>query len=255
MTYFHFLNCLTLTFGPLVLTYRTTALSEVKGYPSLLSIFFYYLILQAFKLFILACLPSSLLGLNDITNDGFSILVEISRILLDLFISIFGMIYSYRNARYINKMQPFTLRILCVGLGWSFSHSITHYLIPLWSARGIEFNWGYIFMGIKSNLYFLLSIALANMLYYDYMNISSLRKGKVSKKNKSSFSLLSALPSINTKTYFLFAVSASIPSICEFLHKVLFISSANCILVQIILTLMIVLFVYVSVGIKILKSD
>eukprot|EP01084_Bolivina_argentea_P059707 109064_1 len=248
MTYLHFLNCLTLTFGPLAVTYRSSTLSEANGYPSLLSIFFYYLVLQGFKLFILACLPSSLLGLNDTTNDGFSIFVEFFRILLDVFTSMFGMIYAYRNARFLNKMQPSTLRILCVGLGWSLSHSITHYLIPLWSSRSVEFNWKYIFMGIKSNLYFFLSLSLSVILYYEFINMTTLNKGKNDKKNNSSFALLKSLKYINIKIYIIFIIASSIPSIAEFFNKVLSISLSTCILMQIILTIIVVAMVYVSVS-------
>ena len=93
MTYLHFLNCLSLTFGPLIITYQSSNLSEINGYASLVSIFFYYLIFQGIKLFILACLPFSV-------EAEFSILVEIFRILTEILANSIGIIYCHKNASY-----------------------------------------------------------------------------------------------------------------------------------------------------------
>ena len=259
MTYLHFLNCISLTFGPLVMTYRSTSISELNGYPTLVSIFFYYLIFEGLKLFILACLPSSLLNIfnDDTINDGFSIFVEISRILLDSFFTMFGMIYCYKNGRFINKMQPSTIKILCVGLGWSFSNTITHYLIPLWPARQIQFNWKFIFMAIKSNLFFLLSLSLSSILYQPIINNNNDKKKQDKNKQNSSsiLSIISLLKTLNIQIYIIFLISSSIPTISQFLIKVLMIPPSTCMLIEILLTLIIVFFVYVTVRNKTFKSD
>jgi len=53
------------------------------------------------------------------------------------------------------------MRILCVGLGWSFTEACVLYFIPLWmGARGSEFSWEFIEMGIASNIDMLLHMSM-----------------------------------------------------------------------------------------------
>jgi hypothetical protein len=43
--------------------------------------------------------------------------------------------------------------LLLYGIGWSTAEAIVSYLIPLWiGARGMEFSWQYIEMGVTSNI-------------------------------------------------------------------------------------------------------
>ncbi len=61
-----------------------------------------------------------------------------------------GMWLAFRNVR---DLPGNTLRVLAVGLGWSFAQSITHYAPALWTgARGTEFSWEYLEMGVNANI-------------------------------------------------------------------------------------------------------
>lgn len=261
MTFLYFLNCLSLTFGPLVLSYRSTALSDLNGYPSLVSIFFYYCLLQIVKLFILAQLPSTF------SDAQYSFFVEISRILLQVFVDSFGIAYCIKNARFINKMTSSNLRIFCVALGWSFAHSITHYLVPLWSAMKIEFGWIYAFMAIRSNIHFLNCVALTALIYQDTRKASNKneendkkikkRKNKSQKNDETGTAVWYKSSSyvMSFKSYAIIAISTSIASLTGFCEKVLMISAGTCLFAEICLTIPFVCFVYALVGNKVLKID
>ncbi|XP_044973954.1 uncharacterized protein LOC123441784 [Hordeum vulgare subsp. vulgare] len=46
--------------------------------------------------------------------------------------------------------------------GWAFADSVLHRLAPLWiGARGLEFNWEYIFRGLEANANLVMTLSLA----------------------------------------------------------------------------------------------
>ena len=50
-------------------------------------------------------------------------------------------------------MESMEARCAQVESGWSFAEAIGLYIVPLWSgARGMEFSWEYVQMGISSNI-------------------------------------------------------------------------------------------------------
>ena len=70
-------------------------------------------------------------------SGEFSIIFELGRIITN-FVDIFAIAQVFERAKNAGKM-PVYLRVLAVGIGWSFGHSVTHYFVPLWAARNIEF--------------------------------------------------------------------------------------------------------------------
>jgi len=58
------------------------------------------------------------------------------------------------------------VRVLAVGLGWTFAESLILYLIPLWmGARGMEFDWQFIQMGVASNINLVIHVSLAGLVW------------------------------------------------------------------------------------------
>jgi len=153
-----FLNCLLLTFGPFYVIYRSTRLSEENALRACISSGLWFAGTQAVKIFVVATvIPSG-------TTGDFSLVQECLQTLSNL-IEVVGL---YLTLQYTANLSKFSLetRILAVGLGWTAAESLIGYLIPLWiGARGMEFSWEYIQMGISSNISLILHLALVAVLW------------------------------------------------------------------------------------------
>jgi hypothetical protein len=59
---------------------------------------------------------------------------------------------ALRNAPGLSKF-PAVLRVLAVTIGWAFAEAVAQYALPLViGARGNEFSWEYLEMGILANI-------------------------------------------------------------------------------------------------------
>lgn len=64
-----------------------------------------------------------------------------------------GMIYYSLKARNTFQDKEVGLKVLCVGLAWSFAEAVCSYLLYfLMNATGEEFKWEYIQVAIQSNI-------------------------------------------------------------------------------------------------------
>ncbi|PWZ23079.1 Transmembrane protein 147 [Zea mays] len=132
MTVFHFLNCAFLTFGPHVVYYSATPLSEYDTIGTSVKAAAVYLGTALVKLVCLATL------LKVPENDSFD-----------------PCQLTHRNISQNHKFQA-------VGLGWAFAASVLHRLAPLWiGARGLEFTWEYILQGLEANANLVMTLSLA----------------------------------------------------------------------------------------------
>ncbi|XP_073006035.1 uncharacterized protein [Typha latifolia] len=133
MTVFHFFNCAILTFGPHVVYYSATPLSEYDTIGTSIKAALVYL--------------------------GTALIKELLKVLIG-FIDVAGIYFvltqlTHRNISQNHKFQA-------VGLGWAFADSVLHRLAPLWvGARGLEFTWDYIFQGIEANANLVINLSLA----------------------------------------------------------------------------------------------
>ncbi|KAL5217157.1 hypothetical protein ABZP36_017841 [Zizania latifolia] len=164
MTVFHFLNCAVLTFGPHVIYYSATPLSEYDTIGTCVKAAVVYLGTALIKLVCLATF------LQVPENDNFDLrcifclfnktcldltcLLELMKIFIG-FIDVAGLYFALTQLTHRNISQNHKFQ--AVGLGWAFADSFLHHLVPLWiGARGLEFTWEYIFQGLEANAKLLL---------------------------------------------------------------------------------------------------
>jgi len=154
------MNCMLLTFAPFVIVYRGTKLSEENALYSCVMAGLGFAATQILKIFVMATfLPS-------FVYDGahFSLAQEILKS-LTLLVDWFGIYYTIQLTPRLSKFET-SARILCVGIGWSAGEAIASYLIPLWiGARGMEFSWQYIEMGISANINLWLHTAFIGLVW------------------------------------------------------------------------------------------
>ncbi|KAE8815460.1 hypothetical protein D1007_07202 [Hordeum vulgare] len=154
MTVFHFLNCAVLTFGPHVVYYSATPLSEYDTIGTSVKAAVVYLGAALVKLVCLA----TFLKVPD-ANDSFDPYQEIMKILIG-FIDVAGLYFALTQLTHRNISQNHKFQ--AVGLGWAFADSVLHRLAPLWiGARGLEFTWEYIFQGLEANANLVMTLSLA----------------------------------------------------------------------------------------------
>uniref|UniRef100_N1QW58 BOS complex subunit TMEM147 n=1 Tax=Aegilops tauschii TaxID=37682 RepID=N1QW58_AEGTA len=154
MTVFHFLNCAVLTFGPHVVYYSATPLSEYDTIGTSVKAAVVYLGAALVKLVCLA----TFLKVPD-ANDSFDPYQELMKILIG-FIDVAGLYFALTQLTHRNISQNHKFQ--AVGLGWAFADSVLHRLAPLWiGARGLEFTWEYIFQGLEANANLVMTLSLA----------------------------------------------------------------------------------------------
>lgn len=150
---FHFLNCVLLTFGPHFILYRSTKLLEENAIGSCWWAGIGYGVTQILRIFVMATfLPSA-------NIDQWSTSQEVLKSL----VNVMEVVGAHVTLLLIPNLSKFSHphRILCVGVGWSFVQSLALYFIPLWiGARGTEFSWEYMLMGVASNVNLLLHMSL-----------------------------------------------------------------------------------------------
>uniref|UniRef100_A0A0D9ZDM0 BOS complex subunit TMEM147 n=1 Tax=Oryza glumipatula TaxID=40148 RepID=A0A0D9ZDM0_9ORYZ len=153
MTVFHFLNCAALTFGPHVVYYSATPLSEYDTIGTCVKAAVVYLGTALVKLVCLATL------LKVPENDSFDPYQELMKIFIG-FIDVAGLYFALTQLTHRNISQNHKFQ--AVGLGWAFADSVLHRLAPLWiGARGLEFTWEYIFQGLEANANLVMTLSLA----------------------------------------------------------------------------------------------
>ncbi|KAL6894002.1 hypothetical protein ACP4OV_008100 [Aristida adscensionis] len=153
MTVFHFLNCAALTFGPHLVYYSATPLSEYDTIGTSVKAAAVYLGTALVKLVCLATL------LKVPENDSFDPYQELMKIFIG-FIDVAGLYFALTQLTHRNISQNHKFQ--AVGLGWAFADSVLHRLAPLWiGARGLEFTWEFIFQGLEANANLVMTLSLA----------------------------------------------------------------------------------------------
>jgi len=144
MTFYHFINCVLLTFAPLVLLYKFTPLSEYGSVWRCGGALCGYLLTQMGKLLVIA-----------------SIMTPTA--MWDNLIDCCGLYY------FLVKQQKASLaqvKILSVALGWSLGESLLTRLIDFYmNARSMQFDWKHILNAGESNVFLLQNICVCSLLW------------------------------------------------------------------------------------------
>lgn len=198
MPFFHFFNCAALAFGPHVIYYKATPLSEYGTFYASLSAALVYMFTTLIKLILWATLLRTSEEEGSDIIGPFDAYQELLKAVIGL-VDIGGLYYaltqvSYRNISYNHKFQA-------VGLGWALADALVQKALPLWvGARGWEFTWDYILQAVESNASLVLTISLSAL-----GSLMWLRKNKP--------------PSLVPFIYSTAGVAASMPFLTSYVRK------------------------------------
>lgn len=214
MTIFHFFNCALATFSPFYIIYDGFKLSEHAGIHKLsVIVFFYYILTQVTKLFILAFFSFGLLQNMNI----FNIVFQESANIIDLI----GIYYILMH-KHINTINVHE-RLLSVGLGWGFFDSVATNFFPYFiGARSLDFSLKYVYR----------SVAACSFLFSNLSKVCLLFLWIKNRSNKKSNILIYIL-----LTFFSFAL--------PLINKIILLkedSFNNRILIELSIQLLVVLF-------------
>ncbi|CAG5105599.1 Oidioi.mRNA.OKI2018_I69.chr1.g2276.t1.cds [Oikopleura dioica] len=139
MTFFYFINCCALTYGPYALIYKNSVLSEYQPYRKCLSVASMYMMTVMLRMFLLGTIVP-IIGLDGTARDVVQPLVSI--------IDIVGIYYAL--ARTGGRPE---IKILSVLVGWGLTDALLSTLLVYWSgARKHEFSWEFVEMAVGYNV-------------------------------------------------------------------------------------------------------
>ncbi|KAH9388737.1 hypothetical protein TYRP_008082 [Tyrophagus putrescentiae] len=144
MTLYHFINCLLLTFGPPVILYKFSVLSEYGTLwrPAVGAVS--YVVTQVSKMLIIA----GLINLSPLWND------------------VLDVIGMYTFLVHHQKATVASVKILSLALGWSVTESIFTRLINFYmNARSLQFDWQHLITACEANLALVQNICLCALLW------------------------------------------------------------------------------------------
>ncbi|KAH7640395.1 BOS complex subunit TMEM147 [Dermatophagoides farinae] len=145
MTFYHFVNCLLLTFGPPVILYRFSVISEYGTLMRVLTGALSYILTQMSKMLIIA-------GLVNLT--------EFWEHLIDCI----GLYYSMVHYQ---KASVASVKILSTALGWTVTESIFTRLVNFYiNARSLQFDWHHLIDACGANIDLVQNICLCSLLWY-----------------------------------------------------------------------------------------
>lgn len=158
----HFLLCCALTYAPYYILYSGSRLKEERALRPVIQAGLGY-VATVSVVSALTVLITSVVSLPDLIEETrhFSIVAESVRALLCV-VRIVGAYFTIQNIPNLGRFgNNYGIRILVVVLGWAGAEALLHYLAPLWlGARGKEFSWEYLELGVLSNLHILLHGAM-----------------------------------------------------------------------------------------------
>jgi len=202
MTFWHFLNCSALTFGPSYIIYKNTKLSEFRAIGTCIYAGLAYVATQLLKLIIAATfLPGS-------DSTSFDLLHEIFKCILGV-ADVAGISFTLHSVQ-----GSFDIKLLGIALGWGATETFLTKIAPLWiGARGLEFEWKYVQDSIDANVALLRCIGFvtAVMIYRRKIlpNLSADMRAQAQQYHRMAIAVLAVytvLPSI--LSYFRLAHSA-----------------------------------------------
>jgi len=156
MTFFHFVNCVALSYTPYFLAFKYSGLSEYCSIYKCLQATVVYFLTQLAKMLLLATFfPTS-----DLDNS-FDLIPEFLKNSAD----VLDLIGLHITINYIMNGKG-EIRFLAAGFGWALSHSVSNRIINLWiGARSTAFHWKYIQSSLESNIDLVLYVSMAALVW------------------------------------------------------------------------------------------
>ncbi|KAN0021976.1 hypothetical protein ACTFIU_004125 [Dictyostelium citrinum] len=232
MTFLYFSSCLLITFSPFYIIYKSSKLNEIKSNQLILYGFIGCIFTQFFKMLIIATfLPS-------FNTTSIGIYSEI--------IKIFGNVIDLISMSLVLKFAGSTgskdYRILAIGIGWSFSHTLMSQLIPLViGTLSISFDFSYYLDSIESNFIAIQQLVVMKLVYsynkYNYEKNNSKQQQQqqnYNEKEKQQIQHETLSPYI---VKILLIVYLTMNSILEFIQDHFSISHIHFVVIQFLYTL------------------
>jgi len=167
MTFYHFGNCLALSYIPYYLTYKYAGLSEYGAFWRCIQAGAIYTFTQLVKMLILATFfPVPLQDEMGSISDSTNLLMKNSFGLefLKSSVDMLDMIGLYIALNRIPGRGH--AKILSAALGWGAAELIFTRFLTLWfGAKGVEFNWKYIQLSLDSNVIMAQHIATTTLIW------------------------------------------------------------------------------------------
>nr|XP_041568368.1 transmembrane protein 147 isoform X2 [Taeniopygia guttata] len=166
MTLFHFGNCFALAYFPYFITYKCSGLSEYSAFWRCVQAGATYVLVQLGKMLFLATFFPTWEG----PTGGFDLLGEFLRATVDV-ADLGGLQLALGRGGGRGE-----LRILVAALGWASAELLTARCVPLWvGARGVEFDWRHLQMGLDSNISLVRTVAAVGywfiLVYTGFMGL------------------------------------------------------------------------------------
>ena len=156
MTFYHFLNCALLAYGPLYVVYKGNNIAEDGLSFLCVKSGLYYIMSQMMKMILIA----TFIPVSNV--DSFHLAVELRRIVISM-VDV-GAVYLIFTQK-INVSVERKKKEVAIGLGWSIAEAILSVALPLFNgARGNEFSWKYIQLCVGSNISIVGSIGFATLV-------------------------------------------------------------------------------------------
>ncbi|XGW15137.1 hypothetical protein V3C99_000987 [Haemonchus contortus] len=155
MTFFHFINCVTLAYAPYFIAYKYSGLNEYSSFWRCAQASGGYFLTQLVKLLLLATFfPAA-------DTEGFAVLPELLKSSADV-VDVIGMHLVMTHV--LNGKGE--VRFLVGGLGWGAAHSVASSFILFWvGARASAFSWRWIQMALESSSDLILFVAMAALTW------------------------------------------------------------------------------------------
>ncbi|VDL78862.1 unnamed protein product [Nippostrongylus brasiliensis] len=155
MTFFHFINCVTLAYAPYFIAYKYSGLNEYSSIWRCAQASGGYFLTQLIKLLLLATFfPAT-------DAEGFAVVPELLKSSADV-VDVIGMHIVMTHL--LNGKGE--VRFLVGGLGWGAAHSVASSFILFWvGARTSAFSWRWIQMALESSSDLILFVAMAALTW------------------------------------------------------------------------------------------
>jgi len=187
MTFYYFINCVVLTFAPLVFLYKFTSLSEYSSVWKSGLALAGYIVTQVIKLLFIA-----------------SIMVPPAP--LDFLLDCVGLYYILTRQ---HKATLPEVKILSVALGWSFGESVLTRFVDFYiNARSLQFDWKYLLIAGEANVALFQNVCVCSLLW-----MMTSRTGSKKVPSTLIFAYLVALHFVNTNLL-LKASSVAVLGVC-----------------------------------------
>lgn len=160
MTFYHFGNCMALSYLPFYFTYKYSGMSDYGGFWKCFSVGGIYLLTQLIKMLMLATFAP----MTEYENEPESTEFEPFQEFLHATIDVADLVGLYLAMQRVSG-KPL-LKILVAGLGWVFSEFLLTKIIFLWvGARGIEFDWVYVQKSWETNISLIHFLSVSCLIY------------------------------------------------------------------------------------------